>query len=163
MGLKPTTSGLSVSDSCLLSSSYRTSRRNVRTKTWLSCSRWSTLTSSAGRRRRRNSLVSKKELWDFTQTKNLQYTSKPALVFLYCMHYFHGDFKDNSSPRYVEINPQKLKLELHFCKWQKALQHCVLILRFQEKRRHERAEQQRIRSEKDKERQARREVRFHNL
>jgi len=34
-----------------------------------------------------------------------------------------------------------------------------MLLCFQEKRRAERAEQQRIRSEKDKERQARREVR----
>lgn len=47
----------------------RTSRRNAKTKTWLSCSPWSMLTLSAGRRRRKSSLRSKNELWDFSHHK----------------------------------------------------------------------------------------------
>lgn len=61
------------------------------------------------------------------------------------------------SPRYVETNQitEASASFLHMVK-EKTVTHCVLI--FQEKRRAERAEQQRIRAEKDKERQARREV-----
>lgn len=44
----------------------RTSRRNAKTKTWLSCSPSLMLTLSAGRRRKRSSLHSKKELWVFS-------------------------------------------------------------------------------------------------
>lgn len=40
--------------SCCSTGPYRTSRRNVRTRIWSSCRPWSMLTSSAGRRRRRN-------------------------------------------------------------------------------------------------------------
>ena len=63
------------------------------------------------------------------------------------------------SPRYVETNrvTKASASCLHMVKKKKKkLTLCVLI--FQEKRRAERAEQQRIRAEKDKERQARREV-----
>ena len=61
--------------------------------------------------------------------------------------------------RYVEINQTTKALAQLLHSFAALRFH----LRFQEKRRAERAEQQRIRSEKDKERQARREVRVPDL
>lgn len=60
----------------------RTSRRNAKTKTWLSCSPSLMLTLSAGRRRKRSSLHSKKELWAFSnRTFQLLLSARFHLVY----------------------------------------------------------------------------------
>ena len=104
----------------------RTSRRNVRTRTWLSCRPSSMPTLSAGRRRRRSWSPSRTGLWVFSQIQRGFYAKRVS----------------NSSSVFDSVFPVVL----------------------QEKRRAERAEQQRVRAEKEKERQARREVRgFYSL
>lgn len=91
----------------------RTSRRNAKTKTWLSCSPWSMLTLSAGRRRKKSSLHSKNELWDFSHHK-IQLSLGLLSV------YFWGTFY--TFPNTLNWSPKMFRhvsftSSIHLCVW----------------------------------------------